>query len=142
MRLLRLLLVLLLLPLPAVASGVLTIGLQLEPPVLDPTAAASGAIGEVLFPTVYEGLVRIGPGWQLSPGLATSWDVAPGSYTFHLRPGVHFHDGTPFDAVAVKFSLERAAAPASPNPQHADFACIAHVDTPDPLTAIVRLSRP
>ena len=144
MRLLRFLLALLLFPLPAVASGVLTIGLQLEPPVLDPTAAASGAIAEVLFPTVYEGLVRIGPGWQLSPGLATFWEVAPDglSYTFHLHPGVRFHDGTPFDASAVKFSLERAAAPASPNPQHADFACISQVDTPDPLTAIVRLSRP
>src|SRR5271165_6403506 len=118
MRLLRLLLVLLLLPLPAVASGVLTIGLQLEPPVLDPTSAASGAIAEVLFPTVYEGLVRIGPGWQLNAGLATSWEVAPDglSYTFHLRPGVRFHNGTSFDASAVKFSLERAAAPASPNP--------------------------
>jgi len=144
MRLPRLLLVLLLLPLFARAAGTLTIGIQLEPPVLDPTAAASGAIGEVLFPSVYEGLVHIGPGWQLSPGLATSWQAAPDghSYTFELRPNVRFHDGAVFDSAAVKFSLERAAAPASPNPQHADFACIAGVDTPGPLTAIIRLAHP
>jgi len=46
---------------------------------------------------------------QPGPGLAASWEVAPGSleWTFHLRDGVRFHDGTPFDADAVVFALDR-----------------------------------
>lgn len=46
---------------------------------------------------------------QPGPGLASSWDVDPGSreWTFHLREGVRFHDGTPFDAEAVVFALDR-----------------------------------
>jgi len=45
----------------------------------------------------------------LEPGLAKSWDIAPDgkTYTFHLRKGVKFHDGTPFDADAVVFSIGR-----------------------------------
>lgn len=45
---------------------------------------------------------------ELGPGLATSWDVSAGGkdYTFHLRKGVKFHDGAPFTAKDVKFSIE------------------------------------
>ena len=43
------------------------------------------------------------------PALATSWEISPDGkvYTFNLRHGVKFHDGTPFDAAAVKFNFER-----------------------------------
>ena len=45
----------------------------------------------------------------LEPGLAESWDISPDgkTYTFHLRKGVQFHDGTPFNADAVVFSIGR-----------------------------------
>ncbi|MFZ0131248.1 MAG: ABC transporter substrate-binding protein [Desulfobacterales bacterium] len=45
----------------------------------------------------------------LEPGLAQEWKIAPDgkTYTFHLRKGVKFHDGTPFDANAVVFSIGR-----------------------------------
>jgi peptide/nickel transport system substrate-binding protein len=47
------------------------------------------------------------------PGLAESWEVAPDAktYTFHLRKGVKFHDGTPFNGEAVKFTMDRVIAP-------------------------------
>src|SRR6202011_2800821 len=47
------------------------------------------------------------------PGLAESWEVAPDAktYTFHLRKGVKFHDGTPFTGEAVKFTMDRVVAP-------------------------------
>src|SRR5262249_32765049 len=50
---------------------------------------------------------------KIMPGLAESWDVARDgkSYTFHLRKNVKFHDGTPFDAAAVKFTLDRTQEP-------------------------------
>lgn len=50
----------------------------------------------------------------LRPQLATHWEISPDglTYTFHLRDGVKFHDGTPFDAAAVKFNFDRVTAPA------------------------------
>jgi ABC-type transport system substrate-binding protein len=45
---------------------------------------------------------------QVVPALASSWDEKPDSITFHLRPGVKFQDGTPFNADAVVFNLRRA----------------------------------
>ena len=57
------------------------------------------------------------PSPPLVPALATSWEISPDglSYTFKLRPGVKFHDGTPFDAAAVKFNFERFWDEKSPN---------------------------
>ena len=53
---------------------------------------------------------------QLRPSLATSWEVmSPTKVRFKLRPGVKFHDGTPFNAAAVKFTFDRAfGAPRPP----------------------------
>ncbi len=55
---------------------------------------------------VYETLVRLTPDLQLTDGLATSWAPSDGgkAWTFKLREGVRFHDGTPFNATAVAFS--------------------------------------
>ncbi len=125
-------------------AGTLTVGLQLEPPVLDPTVNASAAIGAVVFPTIFEGLVRIGPGWRIEPALATAWSVSGDgkSYVFHLRPHVRFSDGAPLDAAAVRFSLLRAVAPGSLNPQHTLLDAVDAVTAIDPLTVGVHLRRP
>jgi peptide/nickel transport system substrate-binding protein len=59
---------------------------------------------------VYEHLVRLKPGsTDVEPSLATDWSVSDDGrvWTLHLRKGVKFHDGTPFDAEAVRFSFER-----------------------------------
>ena len=61
---------------------------------------------------IYDQLVRVAPDAQsVEPDLATSWDVSSDgkTYTFHLRPGVTFSDGTPVKASDVKFSIQRAA---------------------------------
>jgi len=57
---------------------------------------------------VYEPLVRYGEGGRLEPWLAQSWDISADgrTYTFHLRKGVTFSDGTPFDAAAVKMNFD------------------------------------
>ncbi|WP_083900853.1 ABC transporter substrate-binding protein [Azospirillum sp. B4] len=128
----------------ATARDSVTLGLQLEPPGLDPTAEASAAIPAVVFPTVFEGLVHLGVGGRVEPGLATRWSVEPDglTYVFHLRGGVRFQDGTPFDAETVKYSLERAIAPASTNPQKVALSHIDHVTVIDPLTAAIHLKAP
>ncbi len=106
------------------------IGLQLEPPHLDPTSAAAGAIDQVLYANVFEGLTRFGPDGSVQPGLAASWTISDDglSYTFQLREGVTFHDGTAFEASDVVFSLDRARAEDSTNAQKALFAGIEGVE--------------
>ncbi|SPF79778.1 Periplasmic dipeptide transport protein [Pseudoprimorskyibacter insulae] len=121
----------------------LTIALQLEPPHLDPTSAAAGAIDSVLYSNVFEGLTRFMSDGTVVPGLAESWEISDDglTYTFHLRDGVTFHDGTSMDGEDVKFSLDRARAEDSTNAQKALFGDIADVTVVDPLTVQVTLSQ-
>jgi len=128
----------------AEAKTDIVVGMQLEPPHLDPTSAAAGAIDSVLYSNVFEGLTRFMSDGSVVPGLAQSWEIsADGTvYTFKLRAGVTFHDGTDFTADDVKFSLDRARAEDSQNAQKALFAGITNVVVIDPLTVQVTLGAP
>ena len=125
-------------------AGTVTIGMQLEPPVLDPTAGAAAAIDEITYSNIYEGLVRFGEDGSLNPGLAESWEIDSAGliYTFELRKGVKFHDGTDFDANDVKFSLDRIAAEDSANAQKALYASILGVEVVDSHTVRIELKEP
>ncbi len=130
---------------PALAANMaVTVGMQLEPPGLDPTAGAAGAIDQVVYANVFEGLTRFDATGAIIPALAEKWDISDDGlvYTFHLHTGVTFHDGSAFDAEDVKFSLDRARAEDSTNAQKALFADIASVDVVDPATVKVTLSKP
>lgn len=122
----------------------LTIAIQLEPPFLDPTAGAAGAIDSVLYSNVFEGLTKIVADGSVQPGLAERWEMSEDetTYTFHLREGVTFHDGTAMDAEDVKFSLDRIQAEDSANAQKALYTAIEDVTVIDPLTVELRLSHP
>ena len=126
----------------AIAKTDITVAVQLEPPHLDPTSAAAGAIDSVLYSNVFEGLTRFGPDGSVNPGLAQSWEISDDGlvYTFHLAEGVKFHDGSAMDAEDVKFSLDRARAEDSANAQKALFGSIAEVEAVDPATVKVTLS--
>ena len=122
----------------------LTLGVALEPPHLDPTAGAAAAIDEVVYANLFEGLTRIDETGAVQPALAESWEVSDDglTYTFKLREGVTFHDGTTFDAEDVVFSLDRARGEDSVNAQKALFEAIEGVEAVDPATVRVTLSRP
>jgi peptide/nickel transport system substrate-binding protein len=122
----------------------ITIGMQLEPPNLDPTGGAAAAIDEVVYANVFEGLTRFLSDGSVAPALAAAWEISPDGldYTFHLHEGVKFHDGTDFTAQDVKFSLDRARAEGSTNAQKALFAGIDTVEAVDPLTVRIRLKAP
>ena len=126
------------------AGGSITIGMQLEPPNLDPTGGAAAAIDEVVYANIFEGLTRYSADGSIRPALAHSWDISEDGtvYTFHLREGVSYHDGTEFEATDVKFSLDRARDENSTNAQKALFAGIADVEVVDPVTVKVTLSNP
>ena len=65
------------------------------------------------------------------------------TYTFELRPGVKFHDGTPLDSAAVKFSLERARDFGAKDAEAAGFLLsgITSIDTPSPTTVVIHLDK-
>jgi len=128
----------------AAAKDDITVALQLEPPHMDPTSAAAGAIDSVLYSNVFEGLTRFMSDGSVVPGLAESWEISDDglTYTFKLRSGVTFHDGTTMDAEDVKFSLDRIGTEDSANAQKALYAAISDVTVVDPMTVEVKLSEP
>ena len=89
-----------------VAGGTLRIGMAAESGALDPHAFSANFL---VLDGIYEALVGYGSEGELKPELAESWTVAPDgeSVELDLRDGVRFHDGTPFDAEAVKWNLDR-----------------------------------
>ena len=126
------------------AKDTLVLGMMLEPsPGLDPTAGAAAAIGEVVHYNVLEGLTKVTDAGAVLPLLATDWVSDPDgkTYTFKLRVGVRFQDGTPFNAEAVKFSFERAKAPDSTNKaKKTVFENISSIATPQPDVVILTLN--
>jgi peptide/nickel transport system substrate-binding protein len=99
--------------------------------------------GNTVILSVYEGLLRYKPdSTEVAPSLAESWEVSPDglTYTFKLRSGVKFHDGTPFDAEAVKTSFQRrldvGAAPSYM------LEPVKSMETPDATTFVIRLKHP
>jgi len=83
---------------------------------LDPTGGAAAAIDEVVYANIFEGLTRFAADGSIVPGLAESWDISEDglTYTFALRKGVKYHDGSAFDASDVVFSFTRAPWTAIP----------------------------
>jgi len=129
----------------AAAPTGLTIAIQLEPANLDPTTGgADAAIRSVTDLNIYEGLTKVDKAGAVQPDLATAWDISADglSYTFHLKTGIKFNDGTPFSADDVKWTLDRDRAADSKSAQKQLFANIAAVDVVDPATVKVTLSRP
>jgi peptide/nickel transport system substrate-binding protein len=90
----------------------LVIAQQAQILTLDPAKQAA-IIDSMAIANLFEGLVAFDENLQLIGVLAETWDVNPDAteFTFHLRQNVKFHDGTPFNAEAVKFSMERILDP-------------------------------
>ena len=89
-----------------------------------------------------EGLLEYDYDIKPRPQLATEWSISPDgkSYTFKLRPNVKFHDGKPFTSADVAYSIQllKTVHPRGRN----TYANVVEVKTPDPLTAIIELSKP
>ncbi|MFN8636819.1 MAG: ABC transporter substrate-binding protein [Chloroflexota bacterium] len=101
-------------------GGVLVAGWDSDPGALD-NNVDRGAVTRTLLHMVYDRIVERDVSVKadfppFAPGLATSWEVSPDAkvYTFKIRPGVKFHDGTPCDAEAIKFNIERNWNPSHP----------------------------
>ncbi|OPY52951.1 MAG: putative ABC transporter periplasmic-binding protein [Methanosaeta sp. PtaU1.Bin060] len=95
-----------------------------------------------IYGFIYDALVEYGAYGKPLPGLAESWEISPDgkSYTFHLKKGVEFSDGTPFNATAVKFSMERMKAKSSANWMSMDD--FTDIVIADPYTITFQYAKP
>ena len=120
----------------------LRFGLMEDPDALDPTLARTFT-GRMVFAALCDKLVDLGPNLTIVPQLATRWDTSPDgrTVTMALRPGVLFHDGTTFDAKAVKYNIERhLTLPGSQ--RRAEIAPVESVEVVDDLTVKIHLKQP
>jgi peptide/nickel transport system substrate-binding protein len=140
----------------AQAGGTVVVGMEAESDIMDPHVACCGLTYRVNR-QMFEGLVKedlsrtdvnVPP---LAPCLATSWTLSEDrtQYTFRLRDGVKFHDGTPLDAEAVKFNFDRFADKSAPQfyPKANAFTFyviqfLEKTEVVDPSTIRITLSKP
>ena len=130
--------------------GVLIVGQIAEPKSLDPAAVTAVNDFRILV-NLYEGLVKYAPGTlEVAPGLAESWEISEDGteYTFKLREGVTFHDGTPLTAEAVKFNFDRMLNEdhpfhnTGPFPLAFFFSAVEETVAVDDLTVTFKLNGP
>ena len=123
-------------------GGTLVIMVQPEPPTLAAYQSTAGPVGQVTS-KVFDGLLEYDFDLKPIPGLAQSWTVAPDgkTVTFKLAPNVKFHDGQPFTSADVQFTVMDVLKKVHPRGVNT-FRAVTAVETPDPLTAVFRLSEP
>ena len=118
----------------------LVVALNQDPDILDPTLART-YVGRIVFSQMCEKLYEIDEGLRISPQLAAGMPtITDGgrTVTFKLRPGVKFNDGTPMDAEAVRFSLDRHRT-LKGSTRASELAPVEAVEVVDPLTVRLRL---
>lgn len=122
-------------------ASTLTIGLQADPATLDP-ALSSALVDRQVMANIYDTLFSLTPSGKIVPNLVQSYTVSKDGlvYTFQLRRGIKFQDGTPFNAQAVKFNLMRDMAPTSA--RKSELSSIASIETPGTYTVVIHLSHP
>ena len=134
-----------------VPRDVVVVGMEAEPPGLDP-GQALGLHTLRVTAEIFETLVTTRPdSTEVIPGLAESWTTSPDgmTWTFKLRRGVRFHDGTPLDAAAVKFTFDRVIDPTHPHAKSGKWSFVTgylssvkSVEVLDPQTVQLHLKYP
>lgn len=142
---------------PIAHAQVLHRGNGPEPSTLDAHRCQEIACANILR-DLYEGLVADGPDGRPIPGMAERWDTSADgrTWTFHLREGLHWSDGSTLDAAQVVASFRRAFAPATAAPLASHFSALRNalpvqrgdlppealgVAAPDPRTVVFTLER-
>lgn len=122
-------------------GGTLNISLHQDPPKLDPSFSTA-LVDRMVFQSIFDKLVEIDAKGKLVPMLAEKWDISQDgkAYTFSLRKGVKFHDGTEFNAEAVKFNFDRNME--STSLRKNELGQVANVKVVDANTVLVELKTP
>jgi peptide/nickel transport system substrate-binding protein len=124
-------------------GGTLKLTVATEPNSLDPAKtvlAAANAVNSL----IYDRLVYIGKDGLPKPWLAESWQIGDGGklLTFKIRTGVKFHDDTPLNAQAVKFTFDRLLDPKTASPAKSFLGSLETVEAPDETTVIFKFKEP
>jgi len=132
-------------------GGILTYVVPSEPPSFDAHQETTFGVIHPLAP-MYSLLIRVDPNNPSSPDFVC--DLCEGEvpkptdgdtkYTFKIRQGVKFHDGTPLTSADVKASLEKVISPPEgiPSSRKSYFLMVDSVDAPDPTTLVIKLKYP
>lgn len=124
-------------------GGSVTLALGTDADTLDPHKTLNfSAI--CAYNNIFDSLVGITADRGYEGILAKSWEISEDGleYTFHLRDGILFHDGSPFNADAVKFSFDRVMDPATKSPSASTLAALEETVVIDPLTVKLVLNAP
>ena len=119
----------------------LTVTMLIEnsPTSLDPRIGVD-AQSQHIYSLIFDSLVRKDAHFNLQPWIATSWETPDLlTYRFHLRTGVHFHNGQPLTAADVKYTLDTMRNGTVITAKAGALAHIDHVDAPDAATVVVHL---
>jgi peptide/nickel transport system substrate-binding protein len=128
-------------PAKPVTGGTITVGLMNDISNLDPLPSSSVYDRRVQY-QMFEALVATDKDLKLLPGLAKSWETPdPTTVVFKLQPGVKFHDGTDFNAEAVKFNFDRILQSAS-SPRKTELTGLTSLEAVDPATVKLTLKSP
>src|SRR5439155_7263047 len=124
------------------AQTTLRIGLAEDPDILDPTMART-YVGRIVFASFCDKLFDIDEKLNIVPQLALAHETSADgkTVTIKLRPNVKFHDGEPFNAEAVKFTLDRHLTMET-SKRKAELSQIDKVEVADPLTVRLLLKAP
>ncbi len=130
---------------PAGAQGprTVTVALYADAVTLDPEDTNDN-LSFSIERMAYDGLLGFTPDMKIKPELATSWEASKDArvFTFHLRRGVRFQDGTPFNAEAVKINFDRARDPTHKLRRYSLYEMISSVDVVDEYTVRFTLRKP
>jgi peptide/nickel transport system substrate-binding protein len=124
-------------------GGTLNVGYSDDSRTLDPMFSIQWSERQMLY-LVFNTLLRMKTDFSLEPELAERWTVENDGkrIVFHLRSGVTFHDGTPFDAEAVKWNLERRMDKEVNSPQRSQLEMIESIDIVGPLAVALNTKQP
>jgi peptide/nickel transport system substrate-binding protein len=126
-------------------GGSVTLGVEQDIAGFDPLVVGVYDTGQAATAALlFDTLTRLDDNGKPQPKLALSWSATPDfkTWTFKLRPGVTFQDGSPFDAAAVAFNIKRMLDPANHCRCAFYISNIDHVEAADELTAIFHLKTP
>ena len=125
-------------------AQVLEVGIDQSPAGLDPHIVTAFSSFMVWNGLLYEGLTAIDKNLNVSPSLAESWTVASDgkTYTFKLRSGVKFHDGSAMDATDVAATVRRVLSKEIASPRASRLASVESATAIDPQTVELKLKEP
>jgi peptide/nickel transport system substrate-binding protein len=124
--------------------GTLVIAIELPPRGFDPRFSTTFQTSARIMQLIYDTLVVKNEEFDFVPSLADSFTESDDhkTFTFHIRPGVVFHNGKPLTSADVKYTFDSIIAPATKSPIRGLVDKITSIEAPDPLTVIFHASEP